>query len=179
MSISKDMAGLLLGAILSDTLKFKSPTSTGKDQGMASALAEIAGVDIDTFAKELFMVSSNIRGKTMRELISKDIKKFVIEDHPVMIAQIIASSLDEVEEIAEAMQKEMNAFVKERHLHLLVVAFTSLLENGSLFFGAGELANVVAEAFPNRENETNSLQEDILSRKNQIVPMLTRAIINH
>ena len=179
MSISKDMAGLLLGAILSDTLKFKSPTSTGKDQGMASALAEIAGVDIDTFAKELFMVSSNIRGKTMRELISKDIKKFVIEDHPVMIAQIIASSLDEVEEIAEAMQKEMNAFVKERHLHLLVVAFTSLLENGSLFFGAGELANVVAEAFPNRGNETNSLQEDILSRKNQIVPMLTRAIINH
>lgn len=179
MSISKDMAGLLLGAILSDTLKFKSPTSTGKDQGMASALAEIAGVDIDTFAKELFMVSSNIRGKTMRELISKDIKKFVIEDHPVMIAQIIASSLDEVEEIAEAMQKEMNAFVKERHLHLLVVAFTSLLENGSLFFGAGELANVVEEAFPNRGNETNSLQEDILSRKNQIVPMLTRAIINH
>ncbi len=179
MKISKDLAGLLLGAILSDTLKFKSPTSTGKDQGMAQALAKIAGVDIDTFAKELFMVSSNIRGKTMRELISKDIKKFEIEDHPVMIAQIIASSLDEVDEIAVDMQKEMNTYVKERHLHLLVVAFTSLLENGSLFFGAGDLAAVVGEAFPNHAGEEHSLQEDILSRKNQIVPMLTRAIINH
>lgn len=179
MSISPAMAGLLLGAILSDTLKFKSPTSTGKDQGVASALAEIAGLDIDAFAKELFNVSSNIRGKSMRELITKDIKRFTIDDHPVMIAQIIASSLDEVEEIAAAMQTEMDVFVKERHLDLLVVAFTSLWENGSLFFGAGELAGVVPEAFPNRGKEANSLQEDILSRKNQIVPMLTRAIINH
>lgn len=178
MTISKDMAGLLLGAILSDTLKFRSPTSTGKDQGIAAALAKLADLDIEVFAKELFMVSSSIRGKTMHELISKDIKKFVIDDHPVMIAQVIAMGLDEVSEIADAMQQEMEQYAKRHKLDLLVVAFTSILENGSLFFGAGSLADVVSDAFPNRTDETRSFQEDILSRKNQIVPMLTRAINN-
>lgn len=178
MSISKELAGLLLGAILSDTLRFRSPTSTLKDQGVASALAEIAELNIEAFAKELFTVSSNIRGKTMHELISKDIKRFVIDDHPVMIAQIIALELDEVDEIAEAMQREMESYVKRHRLDLLVVAFTSILENGSLFFGAGALADTVTDAFPNRKDEKRSFQEDILSRKNQIVPMLTRALNN-
>jgi len=179
MTISKEMAGLLLGAILSDTLKFRSPTATGKDRGVASALAEIAGLDIDAFAKELFQVSSNIRGKTMRELINQDIKKFEIEDHPVMIAQVIALELDEVKDIAADLQKEMEAFVQERGLDLLVVAFTSILENGSLFFGAGSMKDVLKEAFPTQNDALFAFQEDILSRKNQIVPMLTRAIINH
>lgn len=179
MSISKDLAGLLLGAILSDTLKFKSPTSTGKDQGVATALAKIAELDIDVFAKELFMVSSHIKGKSMRELITQDIKRFDMDDKRVMIAQVIALELDEVNEIADALKTEMKRFVKENSLDLLVVAFTSVLENGTMFFGAGTLETVVEEAFPNQENETHSFQEDILSRKNQIVPMITRAIINH
>lgn len=179
MSIPKELAGLLLGAILSDTLKFRSPTTTGKDQGVAKALAETAELDIDTFAKELFTVSSNIRGKTMRELIAQDIKKFDIDEHAVMISQIIAFELDEVAEIVEDLHKEMELIVKEKNLDLLVVAFTSILENGSMFFGAGEYAAVVSEAFPNAKGETFSFQEDILSRKNQIVPMITRALINH
>lgn len=179
MTISKELAGLLLGAILSDTLKFRSPTTTGKDQGVARALAKTAELDIDVFAKELFTVSSNIRGKTMRELISRDIKKFDIDEHPVMIAQVIAFELDEVHDIVEELQQEMESIVKEKKLDLLVVAFTSILENGSMFFGAGKYAEVVTEAFPNTKGEAFSFQEDILSRKNQIVPMITRALINH
>ena len=85
---------------------------------------------------------------------------------------------DEVDEIAEAMQREMESYVKRHRLDLLVVAFTSILENGSLFFGAGALADTVTDAFPNRKDEKRSFQEDILSRKNQIVPMLTRALNN-
>ncbi len=179
MQISKELAGLLLGAILSDTLKFRSPTATLKDQGVASALAKIADLDIDQFAKELFQVTSNLRGKTMRELIQQDIKRFDIDDHPVMVSQIIALELDEVRDIETALREEMEQIVKERSLDLLVVAFTSILENGSVFFGAGAWHSVVKEAFPWKENDPFTLQEDILSRKNQIVPMLTRAIINH
>ncbi|MCI8540621.1 MAG: putative manganese-dependent inorganic diphosphatase [Erysipelotrichaceae bacterium] len=179
MQISKELAGLLLGAILSDTLKFRSPTATLKDQGVASALAKIADLDIDQFAKELFQVTSNLRGKTMRELIQQDIKRFDIDDHPVMVSQIIALELDEVRDIKTALREEMEQIVKERGLDLLVVAFTSILENGSVFFGAGVWCSVVKEAFPWKENDPFTLQEDILSRKNQIVPMLTRAIINH
>lgn len=178
MSIPKDLAGLLLGAIISDTLKFKSPTTTEKDMGMAKALADIAGLDIDTFAKEIFKVSSNISNKTMSELLNQDIKRFEIDGKSVAIAQVIAYQVAEARDIEEELRKEMEAFVGAKALDLLVVVFTSILENGSIFFAAGEYEKVVSEAFPNKEQETHSFQEDVLSRKNQIVPLLSRAIIN-
>lgn len=178
MSIPKDMAGLMLGAILSDTLKFKSPTTTDKDQGTAKVLADIAGLDIDTFAKEMFRVSSNISNKTPRSLIEQDIKKFDMDGKKVMIAQVIAYQVEDAKDIEESLIKEMNAFVNERGLDLLVMTFTSILENGSVFYAAGEIAHVVEEAFPNKKEEQHSFHADVLSRKNQIVPLLSRAIIN-
>lgn len=178
MSISKELAGLLLGAILSDTLKFKSPTTTEKDMGMAKVLADIAGLDIDQFAKEIFKVSSNISNKTMEELLNQDIKRFEIDGKAVAIAQIIAYQVSEARDIEKELKVAMESFVQQKALDLLVVAFTSIMENGSIFFAAGELEKTVVEAFPDKIGETHSFQEDVLSRKNQIVPLLSRAIIN-
>lgn len=178
MSISKELAGLLLGAILSDTLKFKSPTTTEKDMGIAKVLADIAGLDIDQFAKEIFKVSSNISNKTMEELLNQDIKRFEIDGKAVAIAQIIAYQVSEARDIEKELKVAMESFVQQKALDLLVVAFTSIMENGSIFFAAGELEKTVVEAFPDKLGETHSFQEDVLSRKNQIVPLLSRAIIN-
>lgn len=178
MSISKELAGLLLGAILSDTLKFKSPTTTEKDMGMAKVLADIAGLDIDQFAKEIFKVSSNISNKTMEELLNQDIKRFEIDGKAVAIAQIIAYQVSEARDIEKELKVAMESFIQQKALDLLVVAFTSIMENGSIFFAAGELEKTVVEAFPDKLGETHSFQEDVLSRKNQIVPLLSRAIIN-
>lgn len=177
MEISKELAGLLLGAILSDTLKFRSPTTTGKDIGLAKTLAAIAGLDIDAFAAEMFRVSSNISQKSVKELISQDVKSFQIDGHKVMIAQVIISAVDEVQRIEGELQKELERFTKKKGLDLFVVAFTSILENGSIFYSAGKLASVLTDAFPD-QNGPHSFQADILSRKNQIVPLLSRAIIN-
>lgn len=178
MNVSKELAGLMLGAILSDTLKFKSPTTTEKDHGMAKVLADIAELDIDTFASELFMVSSNIRGKSMRELIERDIKRFDMDDKNMMIGQVIVYELDEVREIEKTLLEEMNTFVKDKGLDLLVMAFTSIVQNGSIFYAAGKDKDIVLEAFPDKKGK-HSFQEDILSRKNQIVPKLSRAMLNH
>lgn len=177
MSIPKDIAGLLLGAILSDTLKFKSPTTTEKDKGLAKMLADIAELDIDVFAKEMFKVSSNISNKSVSQLLNQDIKRFEIDGKSVAIAQVIAYQVSEAREIEHTLKIEMEDFVQQKGLDLLVLAFTSILENGSVFYSAGDLKNVVPEAFPNH-NGPHSFQEDILSRKNQIVPLLSRAIIN-
>ncbi|WP_442881334.1 putative manganese-dependent inorganic diphosphatase [Anaerorhabdus sp.] len=178
MSIPKDIAGLLLGGILSDTLKFKSPTTTEKDSGIAHVLADIAGLDIDVFAKEMFQVSSNISNKTPRQLIEQDVKKFDMDGKRVMIAQVVAYQVSEAKDIEAELCMEMDNVIKEKGLDLLVLAFTSILENGSIFYASGDIASVVEEAFPNKKGESNSFQEDILSRKNQIVPLLSRAIIN-
>lgn len=178
MSIPKPLAGLLLGAILSDTLKFKSPTTTEKDMGMAKALAEIAELDIEQFAKEMFKVSSNITGKAANELLNQDVKQFDIDGKKVAIAQVIAYQVSEARDIEAELQTVMKEFAASKGLDLIVCVFTSILENGSVFYAAGELEKAVVEAFPDKVGETHSFQEDILSRKNQIVPMLSRAIIN-
>lgn len=178
MNIPKPLAGLLLGAILSDTLKFKSPTTTEKDMGMAKALAEIAELDIEQFAKEMFKVSSNITGKAANELLNQDVKQFDIDGKKVAIAQVIAYQVSEARDIEAELQTAMKEFAASKGLDLIVCVFTSILENGSVFYAAGELEKAVVEAFPDKVGETHSFQEDILSRKNQIVPMLSRAIIN-
>ncbi len=177
MDIPKDLAGLLLGAILSDTLKFRSPTTTGKDIGIAKMLADIAGLEIDSFASEMFKISSNISQKSPYDLISQDVKTFHINNKKVMIAQVIIAAVDEMREIEDALRKEMEQFTSNRSLDLFVVAVTSILENGSIFYASGALKDIVKEAFPDK-NGPHSFQEDILSRKNQIVPLLSRAIIN-
>lgn len=82
-----------------------------------------------------------------------------------MISQVIAYQVSEAKEIEDTLQSEMVKFAQEKGLDLLVVAFTSILENGSVFYAAGDIADVVAEAFPNHFEEEHSFQEDILSRK--------------
>lgn len=178
MEMPKRLAGLLLGAIISDTLKFKSPTTTEKDRGIAKVLAELADLDIDAFAKEMFKLTSNISNRAVKDLIRQDIKKFEIDGKKVMIAQVIAYQVEDAKEIETELEKEMKSYVKGKGLDLLVMAFTSILENGSVFYAAGKLDYVVEEAFPNNEGEKHSFQADILSRKNQFVPLLSRAIIN-
>lgn len=178
MDISKELAGLLLGAILSDTLKFRSPTTTPKDIALAKVLAEKAELDIDEFAKEMFYVSSNISTKTVAELINQDIKKFEIDGKKIMIAQVIISAVDEVNRIKDELIEKLDNFTKTKGLDLCLIAFTSFMENGSVFYSSGAIKEVVEEAFPNLPGEEHSFQENILSRKNQIVPSLSRAIMN-
>ena len=178
IEISKDVAGILLGAILSDTLKFRSPTTTEKDIQMANILAKIAEIDVDSFAKEMFKVSSNIHNRSVKSLIQGDIKKFEMDHFKVMISQVIVSSVSEVKEIESSLQEELDSFTSAKGLDLCVVAFTSILENGSIFYAAGNQSKIVLEAFPNKAGEEHSFLEDVVSRKNQIVPILSKTMMN-
>ena len=174
--LPKNLAGLILGAILSDTLKFQSPTTTAKDIATAKFLAGIAGLDIDEFARDMFSVSANIQGKTLNELLNQDIKFFDIEGCKTMISQVIVTSADIAREMETQVQELLEQFVKKKELDLCLMAFTSILENGSVVFAAGDKAAWAAEAFPNREGETLSLQIGVLSRKSQILPKITAVV---
>ena len=174
--LPKNLAGLILGAILSDTLKFQSPTTTSKDIATAQFLAGIAGLDIDEFAKDMFSVSANIKGKTLNELLNQDIKFFDIEGCKTMISQVIVTSADIAREMESQVQELLEQFVKKKELDLCLMAFTSILENGSVVFAAGDKAAWAAEAFPNKEGETLSLQTGVLSRKSQILPRITAVV---
>ena len=174
--LPKNLAGLILGAILSDTLKFQSPTTTSKDIATAQFLAGIAGLDIDQFALDMFSVSANIKGKTLNELLNQDIKFFNIEGCKTMISQVIVTSGDIAREMESQVEELLERFVKKKELDLCLMVFTSIIENGSVVFAAGEKSAWAMEAFPNKEGETRTLQTGVLSRKSQILPRLTAVV---
>lgn len=135
-------------------------------------LAAFASLDIDAFATDMFTVSSDISGKSVEQLVNTDIKYFEIRNQKLMISQVIIPCVDYVLGLDEEIEEELSKLVKQRGLDVCVGVFTSILENGSVFFAAGPKKHWVEEAFPSYKNG-HMVQKNILSRKNQIVPMLT------
>ena len=124
----------------------------------------------------MFSVSANIQGKTLNELLNQDIKFFDIEGCKTMISQVIVTSADIAREMESQVEELLDRFVKKKELDLCLMVFTSILENGSVVFAAGDKAAWAAEAFPDKEGETRSLQVGVLSRKSQILPRITAVI---
>lgn len=174
--VPKDLAGLLLGAILSDTLNFHSPTTTKKDKVTANILAAMADLEIDDFAKELFTASAANADFSAGEMIKTDMKIFEISGLKVSISQMIVSSAKNTRQAIPEVQRALERFAAKKNLDLSVMAFTSILENGSIFLFGGERAPWGKEAFPDLPGEEHSLQLDIFSRKSQILPKVTEVI---
>jgi len=174
--IPKELAGLLLGAVLSDTLIFQSPTTTEKDRVTANILAALADLDIETFGAEIFDVQSDLATADLSEILKQDIKFFEIHGNSVMICQVPCSGFDEVKRRKREIQREMDVIVNKKELALLVAVFTSVKDKGSVVFAAGEKAGWAKEAFPDEEGEELTLHKGLLSRKSQILPKLTEVI---
>ena len=174
--IPQNLAGLLLGALLSDTLNFQSPTTTERDRQTANILAALADLDLKQFAEELFTVTADIEGKSIAELINQDVKFFDIEGCKTMISQVIIPKAERIAGISEQIQQQLDTFTRKKNLDLCVVIFSSILENGSILYSSGDKAEWVEEAFPNKEGESHSLQEGVLSRKSQVLPILTGVV---
>ncbi len=175
--LPRDIAGLLLGAVLSDTLMFQSPTTTKKDHDVANILAALAGLDMEDFGKEMFAEASMSGNLSLYDQIVQDIKYYNIDGVHTMIAQTLVADLQHVRDKEEEVLEIMESIVSKKGLDLLVVAFTSVMENGSIFFSAGEQKAKCKEAFPDTEGKY-TLQKDVLSRKSQILPQITNAIEN-
>ncbi|MDO4616230.1 MAG: putative manganese-dependent inorganic diphosphatase [Lachnospiraceae bacterium] len=174
--VPKNMAGLLLGAILSDTLNFHSPTTTEKDRVTANILAAMADLEIDEFAEELFTAASDTTDLSAADMIKMDMKIFEICGLKVSISQaIVPSAKNPVQGMAE-IQHALERFASKKNLDLSVMALTSILENGSVFLFGGERAPWGPEAFPNVSGEEHSVQQEVFSRKKQILPVLTEVI---
>jgi manganese-dependent inorganic pyrophosphatase len=169
--IPKNTAGLLLGAILSDTLRFRSVTTTQQDIFMASVLAEIAGLNLDEFAKDMFKVSTNLAGRKMEDILAADLKEFDMEDVATAVSQVIIYSIQDIQDRLDEVRPAMDVLLGKLQSSTLAVCFTSIQENGSYVLSAGRHADWVQVCYP---GGLDVLQAGVLSRKNQIVPSLSR-----
>lgn len=168
----KDIAGLLLSAIITDTLNFRSPTTSPDDHKMANHWAEYTGLEIEELAKDIFQAGAQRTLEDLQALIHGDMKEFDIAGGKVIISQHTMYRLNAMESIKEQIQEELEKAVQQHPVDLWVMIFTSARDNGSIFFAAGPKAAAIANIFPNLPGEEHSFQKGVVSRKNQVVPKL-------
>ena len=174
--VPQNLAGLLLGALLSDTMNFHSPTTTEKDRQTANILAAMADLDIDEFARDMFAVTADTTGKSYAEMLNQDMKIYSIRDCNLSISQVIVTSTEQIRKESAQIQPAIETFCRKKRLDLAVLVFSSIIDNGSVIFYGGNRSEWASEAFPDKEGESHSLQEGLLSRKQQILPKLTNII---
>ncbi|MDD2736524.1 MAG: manganese-dependent inorganic pyrophosphatase [Desulfuromonadaceae bacterium] len=176
--LSREMAGLLMSAILSDTVLFKSPTTTPRDKAAVAKLAAIAGIDEPMkFGMELFRVKSNIAARPARELVTGDIKTFNFNGIKAMVGQIEVMDLNDIAPRRAAILEEMNKIKDSEKLDMVVMMLTDVMKEASdlLFVGTAASAHGFEKAFAGRIIDNSIFRDKILSRKLQVVPPLDGA----
>ena len=165
------VAGLLLSAILSDTLMFRSPTCTPVDKAAAEELAKIAEVDIETHAKNMFRAGSNFKNKTIEEIFFQDFKKFTAADKDFGVGQISAMGAEELLGIKDQIVAYMDTVLTEKKLNMVFIMLTDILEETTYLLCAGTGADQVAEeAFKQEKDGDYYVLKGVVSRKKQIIP---------
>ncbi len=176
MLMPANLAGLLLGAVLSDTMNFHSPTTTERDISTANILAALADLNMEEFAEELFTVTSNQEKASFSDMINQDLKIYDIHSCKLSISQVIVPSARETRADVREIMSVVDRFSQKKQIDLAVLVFTSILENGSVVYAGGERASWAIEAFPDSNGEEHTFQENLLSRKQQILPALASVI---
>ena len=174
---SRKAAGLLCGAIISDTLLFRSPTCTPQDQYLCKKLAEIAGIDIEVFAKEMFKAGTSLKGKTVEQIFNSDFKPFTIEETKVGIAQVNTMDIEGFMPLKDEMIEYMNTKAKEAGLDMVMLLLTDILNEGSQILVTGEKPEIAEKAFKVTIEDNMAFLPGVLSRKKQVVPPITNAIV--
>ena len=176
---SKTSAGLLCGAIISDTLLFRSPTCTQQDINICHKLAEIAGIpDIEKFAKEMFKAGTSLKGKTVSEIFNQDFKPFTIVDTKIGVAQVNTMDIDGFMPLKEEMLTYMNTKADTEGFDMVMLLLTDILNEGSQILVAGKKPELVEKAFNVTLKDNTTFLPGVLSRKKQVIPPLTNTITN-
>ena len=174
--IPVNLAGLMLGAILSDTLNFHSPTTTEKDRSTANILAAIADLDLEEFGTELFTATASKADTSPEELIKADMKIFEVWGCKLSISQVILATTEDLHLEATDIESALDKFAEKKDLDLTVLAFTSIQENGSILYFGGNRTAWGKEAFPEDPAAERTFHQGLLSRKQQLLPQLTAVI---
>ncbi|MGX5749645.1 manganese-dependent inorganic pyrophosphatase [Bacillus subtilis] len=176
VKIEKEIAGLMLSAIISDSLLFKSPTCTDQDVAAAKELAEIAGVDAEEYGLNMLKAGADLSKKTVEELISLDAKEFTLSSKKVEIAQVNTVDIEDVKKRQAELEAVISKVVAEKNLDLFLLVITDILENDSLALAIGNEAAKVEKAFNVTLENNTALLKGVVSRKKQVVPVLTDAM---
>ena len=176
VEIPKPIAGIMLCAILSDTVIFKSATCTDQDKEAADALAKIAGEsDLAALGMEMFKVKSAVEGTPARELVLRDYKDFDMNGNKVGIGQLEVVDLSILDSVKPALAEDIKALKAEGGRHSVFLLLTDIMKEGSEMLIASDDESVVQKAFGIAPEGGKVWLDGVMSRKKQVVPNFEKA----
>ena len=177
MEIPKDIAGLMLAGILSDTLILKSPTTTEYDKYAVKELTKIADVDYEKFGIDMFKAGTSLKGKTKEEIINTDIKSFNYDDETrYAVSQIFTLDIDSIMKDIDSYIKLIENMKEKGDYKFIVVAITDILKNGSYFIFTESGKEIIKAGYATTDISEGMYIDGQVSRKKQIVPALINGI---
>lgn len=175
--IEPQIAGLLCSAIISDTLMFRSPTCTMIDEMTAEYLANIAGIEIEKYAKAMFTAGSNLKDKSAEEIFFQDFKKFVAGDVIFGVGQISSMDEDELKAIKDKLEQYMVKAREEQNVNMIFFLLTNIItQSTEVIFTGKEAAQTLEKAFSVPTNRSSAVISNLVSRKKQFIPSMLTAL---
>lgn len=173
---SSQIAGILCAAIISDTILFKSPTSTHADKITAERLAKLAGINIEEFAVKMFDAGCAFKNMTTEEMIKNDFKDFTIGKYKVGIGQINTTDFRSIKKLRGSILKSLNTLLENEKYNILMIIFTDIIDEATEVVFVESQKGLVARAFSPLQDENSFLMSGVVSRKKQIVPKLVETL---
>lgn len=176
VEIPANMAGLMLSAIISDSLLFKSPTCTPQDIAAAKELEVIAGVNAEEYGMAMLKAGADLSDKTLEDLLTLDAKEFGMGEYKVEIAQVNAVDVNDIMNRQVELEDLIYRNIAEKGLDLFFFVVTDILNNDSVALALGNQASKAEAAFGVPFVNNVALLKGVVSRKKQVVPVLTEAL---
>lgn len=170
VKIPKDIAGIMLSGIISDTLLFASPTTTDLDKKAAAVLAKIAGVKMDEYGMELLASGVSIKGLTIDEVIYKDFKNYTAGEYKAGIGQVFTTTFNDYVNDIDKYVKRLNEIADNNNYKVVCLFVTDFINNNSYALFNSEAASILSEAYNIDNIKEGELLKGFVSRKKQIVP---------
>ena len=174
VEIEPKFAGLMLSAIISDTLLLKSPTTTEKDKKAVAELAKIANINVEVYGLEMLKAGTNLDKYTEEELIRLDAKKMETEELKYVIAQVNTVNIPDVLKRKEKIEEEIKKEIEEKGLNLFVFIITDIVNSNSEAIVLGDRTDLISKTYEIKDNI--AIMPGVVSRKKQILPLVEKNI---
>ena len=173
LELDKKIATLILSAIISDTLLLKSPTCTEDDKKAVEELAKIVGIDYTSYGMEMLKAGTDLSSFTIEQILALDAKAITLKDKKSIIAQVNTASISEVMKMKSELEEGMNKIISENGLDLFMLLITDIVNSNTQTIALGNSASIVEKAYGVKLEDNTALLEGVVSRKKQVVPIMT------
>lgn len=174
---SKEIAGLLCAAIISDTLLFRSPTTTDVDRRILDRMSKIADLNPEEFANQMFKAGTSLKEKSPTDIVEGDVKTFTINGEDVRVGQVMTMNPEELEPLRDEITKLMQEKIEAKGETTFVLVLTDIFNETSELLVVGDHIEDIEEEFGNKVKNGTISAPGVLSRKKQVIPRLTNAFM--